>query len=49
MAKLTEAQVVEIRRRRASGENIRAMAKELGIARSTIHMIGRRVTWSHVP
>lgn len=47
-ARLTEEMVREIRRRRESGEGIRAMARELGMGHTTISLIVRGLTWTHV-
>jgi hypothetical protein len=48
-AKLTEAQVIEIRRRYDSGEPRRAVARDYGITRNTARLIALRQLWSHVP
>lgn len=48
-AKLTEAQVVEIRTRYAAGERQRALAVEYGISRSHISYIVNGRGWTHVP
>jgi DNA invertase Pin-like site-specific DNA recombinase len=46
--KLDEAKVAAIRKRLAQGEQSRALAREFGVARHTIHDIKYRVTWKHV-
>jgi hypothetical protein len=47
-AKLTEAKVLEIRRRRASGESLVSLAKEFGVAYPTICGVVYRKTWKHL-
>lgn len=47
-AKITEAQVSEIRAR-ATSEDQRALAREFGIAQSTLSAIALRKTWKHIP
>ena len=47
-AKLTEKQVVEILKRRSSGEKIKSLAGAFGVDKTTISMIARRKTWRHV-
>lgn len=47
-ALVTEAQVVEIRRRRAEGEKIRPLADAYGIHESTVVAITNRRSWQHV-
>ncbi len=49
-AKLTEADVVAIRKRHASKEaSTRVLACEYGVAWNSINSIIRRKTWAHVP
>lgn len=49
-AKLTEAQVVEIREKYAAGgASHRQLAAEYGVAKMQISYITRHVTWKHVP
>lgn len=48
-AKLTEERVREIRRRRAGGDAIRALAREYGVDRATIQAVVKRESWRHVP
>lgn len=48
-AKLNEAQVVEIRRRRAAGESGVALGREYGVAPTQIYYIMKGKTWKHVP
>jgi len=45
-SRLTEAQVIAIR---SDGRFARVIAKELGVAKSTINKIRERVNWRHVP
>jgi hypothetical protein len=47
-AKLTEAKAIEIRRRIADGEFVRALAREFQIDRKTIMNLRDRVTWRHL-
>lgn len=47
-AKLTEAGVAEIRRRRASGEALKSIAKDYGVSDRTVSKIARRQRWQHV-
>lgn len=47
-AKLTEAQVIEIRSRYASGETVRQLAALFGLTRGPVWSIVRRRTWCHV-
>lgn len=48
-AKLTEADVVEIRRLRASGLLHREIAERFNMSRCQIGDIARGTAWSHVP
>lgn len=48
MAKLTEADVVEIRRRHANGAKQKHLAREYGVRPGTIHKIVHRQRWQHV-
>jgi hypothetical protein len=47
-AKLTEADVIEIRRRLAAGEVQRALAEAFGIGSSTVGRIKTGKAWTHV-
>jgi hypothetical protein len=48
-AKLTDAQVLEIRARHAKGGvSVSQLGKEYGVTHSNISMIVRRVTWAHI-
>lgn len=47
-AKLTEADVVQIRAAAASGETKRAIARRYSMDESSIGLLVRRITWSHV-
>jgi hypothetical protein len=47
-SKLTEPQVVEIRRRVAAGETRTALALEFGVHLITVSQLVRRLTWRHV-
>lgn len=48
-AKLTEADVVAIRARRAAGETQSAVAASFGISGPTVCQIVKRRRWGHVP
>lgn len=48
-SKLTEADVVEIRRRYSSGEKVKALSAEFGIHEMSVYPILQRKTWRHVP
>lgn len=45
-AKLTEAQAIEIKRRRAAGETTVALGREFGVNSSTISRLARGENWS---
>jgi len=47
-AKLTEADVCVIRRRKSLGESVFELAKEYGVHRSTVYRLCSGDTWSHV-
>lgn len=47
-AKLTEEQVREIRRRRATNEPPKAIAIEYGVSRNLIDLIVKRKIWKHI-
>jgi hypothetical protein len=47
-AKLTEEQVREIRRRYATGETQRSIAREYGVVQTTISRVVLRERWAHV-
>lgn len=47
-AKLNEAAVLDIRRRRADGEEGRALAAEYGISESQVSNIVHRKAWTHI-
>lgn len=49
LAKLTEADVLEIRRRVRAGELQRSIAEDFGVSRVTISDIKRRKSWQHLP
>lgn len=46
--KLSEADVIEIRRRRRAGELLTSIAGDYGISFQTVHDIDRRRRWRHV-
>ena len=48
-AKLTEAEVIQIRAHCAAGESHRSVARIYGVSRATIRMIVLRNTWTHIP
>lgn len=47
-AKLTDAQVIDIRRRYAAGELQVPLAAEFGVSQLTVSVIVRRKTWRHL-
>jgi len=48
-AKLTDAQVVEIRRKREAGETGPRIARDIGISHVMVYRICANKNWSHVP
>lgn len=48
LSKLTEEQVIEIRRKLDSGQSMNSIAKEYGVVRLTIRQIKLRLTWKHI-
>lgn len=47
-SKLTEADVVDIRLRRAAGEKLDDIAADKGVTFSLVSQVARRVIWAHV-
>lgn len=47
-AKLTDAQVLEIRHLRAAGERLKPLGKQYGVAAASIARICRREAWKHI-
>lgn len=47
-ARLTENEVLAIRRRAAEGEQQRVLANEYGVSESHLHRILKRAVWAHV-
>lgn len=47
-AKLTEVQVIEIRRRREGGERLAAIAADYGVAFQTVSRIALRDRWTRL-
>lgn len=47
-SKLTETQVIEVRRRRAAGERGIDLAREFGVSNTAVSRIFLRRTWTHV-
>jgi len=47
-AKLVEAQVPEIRRRRSEGESLAQLSADFGVTKSLISMIARRRIWRYI-
>lgn len=45
---LTETLVKDIRFRHASGVACRALARELGVSRTAVRLVIKRVTWRHI-
>lgn len=48
-AKLTEEEVMDIRRRKRDGESSLVLAKEYGLYKSSINKIVRGYSWKHLP
>lgn len=48
-AKLTEEQVLEIRRRKANGDRTLDLAKEYGLTKGAINRLASGKTWKHLP
>ncbi len=48
MARLSGKQVIEIRQRCATGETQRRVARDFGVAASTVSMIAQRRIWKHL-
>jgi hypothetical protein len=48
MSKLKEHQVMEIRRRRESGQTLSAIAADFGVDISLVSLIALRKIWKHV-
>lgn len=48
MSKLTEADVIELRRLRAEGQTLAALSKRFGVGEPTVHKIALRKKWKHV-
>lgn len=46
--KLTEAQVIEIRRLRADGLKLREIAERFNVTLENVHYICTRQTWGHI-
>lgn len=49
MAKLNDAAVQEIRSRSSQGTSAYRLAREFGVAKTTITAVIRRKTWRHLP
>lgn len=49
MAKLKDADIIEIRRRRAAGETLAAIAADFHVDQSLVSMIALRKIWRHLP
>ena len=47
--KLTNADVMEVRRLRKSGVRLMRIAEQFGVSHVAVSMIARRVTWKHLP
>lgn len=47
-ARLSDTQVLEIRRRRSEGEKLLLLAKEFGVTEAAISGIARRISWKHL-
>ena len=49
LARLTEEDIPEVRRRAAGGESQRSLARAFGVSQPAISYAVRRETWAHVP
>lgn len=49
MAKLSESDIPDIRRRRAGGEHLLSIARSYGVSIATVSLVARRLKWGHVP
>ncbi len=47
-ARLTEAQVIEVRTRHAAGESLKSLAAAFGVTTSGVWRVAHRVSWRHV-
>jgi hypothetical protein len=47
-ARLTEAQVLQIRARRAAGEELKTIAADYSVTRAAISLVALRRNWKHV-
>lgn len=47
-AKLTEADVIDIRQRKEKGESEKSIAARYGVSRSTVYICVKRTTWGNV-
>lgn len=47
-AKLTESDVIIIRKRKSAGESSLSLAKEYGVSKTAINRIYNRTTWKHI-
>lgn len=48
-SKLTEKEVIEIRKRYSPGSSRHTLAKEFGVSHNLIYMIAKRLIWKHLP
>lgn len=48
-SKLTDGQVIEIRRMVDAGGTKKRIAKEFGVSDTMVRLIGRRTSWRHLP
>ena len=48
-AKLTDADVIEIRRLRQSGSKLIELSNRFGVSMTMISYIARRKNWTHIP
>jgi len=48
MAKLTELQVLRLRKYRSQGASIKSLAEKFGISESNVCNVANGLTWSHV-
>jgi len=47
-AKLTDSQVLEIRKRRSKGQTLKVIAESYGVSQATVSLIYRNKIWNHI-
>ena len=48
LAKLTPTRVRNLRRRKEAGASVAQLARDYGVSPSTVRLIIKRITWTHV-